>query len=60
MASLCVCIRPSRASVGPTWDMGKGTDVLHGHPRLPGAAPLAPSGSQNQGSPGLERTFKVI
>lgn len=46
--------------MGPTWDMEKGTHVLYGHPRLPGTAPQAPSGSQNQGSSGSERTFKVI
>lgn len=51
-------------SMGPTWDMGKKTDVLYvcmyGPPQLPGKAPQAPSGSQNQGSSGPERTFKVI
>lgn len=46
--------------MSPTWDVEKGTDALHDRPRLPGTAPQAPSGGQNQGGSGLERTFKVI
>lgn len=44
----------------PTWDPGKGTDVLHDHPQLPGSAPQTSSAYQDLGSLRMERTFKVI